>query len=346
LARLDGSRFLYGRAAAGASLDSGIGSAAYNTGSNILFMTLSLLLSSLILSGILSLLNFKKLSYSLKVPEHLQVDEVGSAEIALENEKRIFPSMCLAFQVASSAKEKGESLYLKSALSAGKSTALEWVFCPERRGRFHVYMHGVESKFPFGFLLKAIGDTAQQTVLVWPARVDYTFALTGDGQRFSNGTSRRKLGGGNDLLNIREYERGDSQRLIHWKASARMSKLMVRQLANEGQSRFHLYLNPDRELWSDSNFEILCSLCFALSTDLFDADRLDTVKVGSGMPMITRGLHELHSFFDVLAELDPSSQNVALEEHSDLNRRNLITFKPCGKDGIAIYVDGAQVGQA
>ena len=36
-------------------LSLGIGSAAYNTSSNILFMTLSLLLSSLLLSGILSL---------------------------------------------------------------------------------------------------------------------------------------------------------------------------------------------------------------------------------------------------------------------------------------------------
>ena len=43
----------------------GIGSAAYNTASNILFMTLSLLLSSLVLSGILSLINFKKLDWSL-----------------------------------------------------------------------------------------------------------------------------------------------------------------------------------------------------------------------------------------------------------------------------------------
>jgi hypothetical protein len=45
----------------------GIGSAAYNTASNILFMTLSLLLSSLILSGILSLINFKKLNLVFEI---------------------------------------------------------------------------------------------------------------------------------------------------------------------------------------------------------------------------------------------------------------------------------------
>ena len=40
----------------------GIGSAAYNTSNNILFITLSLLLACLILSGVLSMLNFKKVA--------------------------------------------------------------------------------------------------------------------------------------------------------------------------------------------------------------------------------------------------------------------------------------------
>ena len=48
----------------------GLGVAAYNTASNILFLTLSLLLSSLILSGVLSLINFKKLRWELRVPSH------------------------------------------------------------------------------------------------------------------------------------------------------------------------------------------------------------------------------------------------------------------------------------
>ena len=62
----------------------GIGTAAYNTASNILFMTLSLMLSSLVLSGILSLINFKKLRWTLKAPKHLQVGEVGVARRLVE----------------------------------------------------------------------------------------------------------------------------------------------------------------------------------------------------------------------------------------------------------------------
>lgn len=325
----------------------GIGSAAYNTASNILFMTLSLLLSSLILSGILSLINFKKLSWSLQAPEHLQVREVGMAEVALENGKRIFPSMSMAFQVGSSAQVAITRLYLKHALPAGETTALEWTFVPDQRGRFQVYLHGVESKFPFGFLLKGMGQTVEKTILVWPARVDYSFNPYADGRRFQTGVSRRRAGAGSDLLHLRAYERGDPPRLIHWKATARMNKLMIRQLAQEGESGFHLWLDPSAATWEPAQFEVLCSTACALAEDLFQAGRLETVRVGAQEPIAARGLRELHDFFDQLARLQPDDPRQASEtKRPEIEQRNTITFKPCGEGGVAIYVNGTQTGEA
>ncbi len=347
----------------------GIGSAAYNTASNILFMTLSLLLSSLILSGILSLINFQKLKWSLQAPEHLQVGEVGMAEVALENSKRTFPSMGIVFQVGSSANTTNTRLYLKHAISASDSASLEWTFVPEKRGRFLVYLHGVESKFPFGFLLKGMGDTVEESVLVWPARVEYSFSPIANGRRFQTGVSRRKSGAGNDLLNLRAYERGDPPRLIHWKATARMNKLMIRQLAQEGESGFHLWLDPTGSDWTIKQFEVLCSTACALAEDLFQAGRLVSVCVGREDSISTRGLRELHDFFDQLALIDStghceaSGSDGALAPSTlldqdrykmrdqgravrPLERRNTITFKPLGEGGVSIHVNGAQAGQA
>ncbi len=324
----------------------GIGSAAYNTSSNILFMTLSLLLSSLVLSGILSLINFQKLNWTLQTPEHLQVGEVGMAEVALQNSKRIFPSMSIVFQVGSSAEMAGRRLYLKHAVSAGESASLEWTFVPERRGRFDVYLHGVESKFPFGFLLKGMGDTVEESVLVWPARVDFIFNPFADGRRFQTGVSKRKAGAGSDLLNLRNYERGDPPRLIHWKATARLNKLMIRQLAQEGESGFHLWLDIYGLEWNATQFETLCSAACALAEDLFHAGRLETVRVGQENPIAVRGLRELHEFFDQLAGLEYPLRRTEVTDVQEIERRNLITFKPRGESGVSIYVKGTQAGQA
>lgn len=322
----------------------GIGSAAYNTASNILFMTLSLMLSSLVLSGILSLINFKKLRWNLKAPEHLQVGEVGVAEIELENNKRVFPTMSLCFRVGSSEQVGETSLYMPSALPAGASTRLEWTFNPRRRGSFRLNLHGVGSKFPFGFLDKSFGETQERGVLVWPARVDYRFGPQAMGRRYLSGISRRSSGLGSDLLNIRGYVAGDAPRLIHWKATARLNKLMVRQLAQEGEGGFHLVIDPDARLWSGERFEHLCSVVCSLSDDLFHAGRLDSVRVAGEERMLIRSMRDLHAFFDGLAALSPEEHTGAGRQNS--GSQNRITFRPLGEGGIAIYVDDLQVGQA
>lgn len=323
----------------------GIGTAAYNTASNILFLTLSLMLSSLVLSGILSLINFKKLHWELKVPTHLQAGEVGAAEIELKNRKRVFPSMSICFHVGTSELAGEIRLYMPSALPAGESTRLEWTFTPQRRGSCRIYFRGVGSKFPFGFLDKSFGEAREHSVLVWPARTAYHFSPQPGGRRYLSGLSRRASGLGSDLLNIRGYVPGDPPRLIHWKATARVNKLMVRQLAQEGESGFNLEMDPAQSLWSESLFERLCSVACSLAEDLFHAGRLDSAAVcGEEERIAVRSLRDLHGFFDRIAELSPVPDAEAARQGQGAN--NQITFRPLGEGGIAIYVDGIQVGQA
>ncbi len=67
----------------------GIGSAAYNTSNNILFITLSLLLACLILSGVLSMLNFAKVAWRLVPSGPFRVGQTGTIGIELRNAKKI-----------------------------------------------------------------------------------------------------------------------------------------------------------------------------------------------------------------------------------------------------------------
>ena len=321
----------------------GLGVAAYNTSSNILFLTLSLLLSSLVLSGILSWINFRKLQWGLQAPTHLKVGEVGMAEVDLANEKAFFPSMAICFRVDTEMTGASERLYMHQALSAGESCKLEWTFVPQHRGSFQLRLSGVQSQFPFGFLQKTVGSDSETSVLVWPSRIDYSFRAAPGGQRISTGASRKQAGLGNDLLNIRPYVPGDPQRLVHWKATARTRRLMIRQLAQEGESGYHLQLDPDASQWDAEQFEMLCSLACSLADDLFHLGRLESVAIGDSSSMSVRNIHELHQFFDQLAQLKLQDTSKPLP----LNvRTNRLTFRPCGESGIAIYVDANQAGQA
>lgn len=318
----------------------GIGTAAYNAASNILFLTLALILSSMVLSGILSLINFRRLEWQLLAPTHLRAGEPGLGEVDLQNQKRIFPSMCVSFRVRGSDAE--EVLYLAQGLGAGESTRLEWTFTPQRRGYATVAISGVESRFPFGFLHKSLGADQAEQVLVWPARVEYRFEPELGGMRFLTGATRRNPGLGSDLINLRPYERGDAPRLVHWKATARLGKLMIRQLAQEGEQGFHLYVDNSRDSWRRAQFDLLCSLISSLAEDLYHAGRLDSVTIGTDDPVGVRTIRDLHDVFDRVAVAELSD---AVGGPSGLAKLNRITFRPNGEEGIFIYVDDQQAGQ-
>lgn len=321
----------------------GLGLAAYNTANNILFLALSLLLSSLILSGILSLINFKKLGWNLRPPEHLRVGQIDAAEIDLSNRKKVFPSVALRFLLLFDADTKEETVCLRNTLDPGESCKLKWVLNPEQRGQFKLRLLGIQSKYPFGFLQKTIKIDSETTVFVWPARIAYTFPVSSGGRRMKAGATKKQPGQGSDLLNIRPYEYGDAPRFIDWKATARSRRLMIRQLAQEGGSGYHLYIDSDETRWhNELQFEQLCSLVCSLAEDLFHRGRLESVRIDDSIDMPIRALHELHTFWDHMSLLKLRREPLKFFPGQ---RSNCLTFGPVGEDGVAIYLEGSYAGQ-
>ena len=320
----------------------GLGAAAYNTESNILFLALSLLLSSLILSGVLSLINFKKLEWDLSAPQNLRAGETGAVEIDLVNKKTVFPSMSICFNLQSEIVAGESKVYMQNVLDAGESCKLRWHIRPQRRGQFELRLSGVQSQFPFGFLRKTIGSDLHTTVTVWPVRVAYTFQVSGGGYKASSGFYRKRPGQGSDLLNIRPYEQGDAPRFVHWKASARTGRLMIRQLAQEGEKGYSLCVDTNISKWNEVQFERLCSLTCSLAEDLFYSGRLERIKLGDSSMQPIQTVHDLYKLFDSLSLLKRQEKSVDV---SISQQAGWLTFGPLGESGVAIYLEGNHAGQ-
>src|SRR5689334_17966943 len=82
------------------ALSMGIGTAAYNSSSNILFITLSLLLACLILSGVLSWLNLRRVRWRLQLAPPLRAGHDTVIVLELRNGKRFLPTYGLWFEFA------------------------------------------------------------------------------------------------------------------------------------------------------------------------------------------------------------------------------------------------------
>ena len=355
-------------------LSLGIGMAAYNTANNILFIAFSLLLSCLILSGVMSWLNFSGVRWRLSAGPAMRAGHDAAVGLELRNEKRLLPTYGLWFDLRArnpqAAAEPGSPkksvreilavadraaaqarLFLHERLDAGGEVRMEWIFRPVRRGMLRLELAGVGSLFPFGFLRKILAGGQRREVFVWPAAADYRRWGAAANRRPTASERLARAGSGADLLALRNYEPGDSHRLIHWKASARSGRLMVRQFAAEGAESFALWLQTPAETWTrPEQFELLVSFAATLAEDLFRAGRLAAVAVNAGRLQPVRGPRELESFLDQLAVVEPvggaASRGSEPGDGAMARGWTVITFAPDGARGVAAYVEGKKTAAA
>ncbi|MEX0331679.1 MAG: DUF58 domain-containing protein [Puniceicoccaceae bacterium] len=282
----------------------GVGTAAFNTGQNILYLALSMLLSTLLVSGILSWMNFKGCRWRLETGRHFRVGETSPVYLELENTKKRLPSYSLTFMVAASRSGLSENLSLRERLDPGKSIRLQWDFKPERRGRETLNLVGLVSRYPFGFLKKSISDSFSKDIIVWPARLAYQFGGDKSGRRWLYGQHRRR-GEGVDLVHVRGYRSGDPLKKIHWKASARMGNLQVRETEQEHHQAFKLFIDPSPHLWKEeAAFERMCAFAASLAEDLYQRDQLRSGQVAGCEPVSVGAIEDLYSFLDELGSLE------------------------------------------
>jgi len=322
----------------------GIGMAAYNTANNILFITLSLLLSCLVLSGLLSWLNLRRVAWRLQVAGPWRAGQPQSVVLELRNAKVLIPTYGLWFDlVAGPAPPVRRHLGIR--LDPRTDTRLDWPVVAERRGRLVIQLCSVGSLFPFGFLRKTFTSDLGREVIVWPASVEYRRHAQGAvwKEQHSEGRANR-VGSGDDLLALRRYAPGDSPRLVHWKASARLQHLMVRQFAAEGLEGFTLWVRTEAERWPrPEQFELALSLAATLAEDLFQMERLQALVIDGEPPQPVRRMRDVEAFLDRLALLTPgaAAPNGAAPAgvRGDTLRRVMI-LEPNGPRGAAVMIDG------
>lgn len=349
----------------------GIGTAAYNSSSNILFITLSLMLACLILSGVLSWLNLRGVQWRLVLAPPLRVGQETTVVLELRNRKSFLPTHGLWFEFSArvmddaavaagtvgstfnasgaevkrifaraGANEQRARIALGHRLDPEGEGRIEWAFKPARRGRVRIELVAVGSLFPFGFLRKDLGTTTSVDALVWPAPMEYRRKAVAAPRRRAGGERVSRPGASGDLLALRAYTPGDSHRLIHWKASARSGGLLVRQFAAESAQSHALWLRTDAAAWGQGEqFERLIALAGTMAEDLFRAGKLLRVSINGDPPLMMRRPRDLELWFNRLATAMPAREAISPEDRPSPHA-STITFAPDGGQGVVAIIGG------
>ena len=184
-------------------------------------------------------------------------------------------------------------------------------------------------------LRKGLAGEAACDVLVWPAPVEYRRFPVAAWRRLQPGESVARSGQNGDLLTLRNYRAGDSHRQIHWKASARQRKLVVRQFSIDSEEAFTLWFRTTARVWENAGqFELLCSFAATLAEDLFKQGKLDAVAVDEEPPLPVRSIRDVEAFLDRLAMVQPAEREVATSDAAFTARKHTLTFEPEGSRGV------------
>jgi uncharacterized protein (DUF58 family) len=326
----------------------GIGTAAYNTASNILFITLSLLLSCLVLSGVLSWLNLRAVTWRLLLAGPWRAGQAEAVALELRNDKTLFPTYGLWFDLAAG-EAAPERRHLETRLDPGTGSRMEWLVKATRRGRMRIGLRSMGSLYPFGFLRKSVLSDLGADVLVWPSAVEYRREGEGTAWRAPRGRGQvNRAGQDGDLLALRRYSPGDSPKSVHWKASARLRHLMVRQFSTEGVEGFVLRMDPEAGKWPRAEqFELALSLAATLAEDLFRLDRLQAVAIGDEPAQTVRRRRDVEAFLDRLALLEPvPPKRRDASSPAAPQLRRVLTIEPQGPRGVAALIDGKPAATA
>ncbi|MGH7294138.1 MAG: hypothetical protein ACRELB_04365, partial [Polyangiaceae bacterium] len=149
------------------------GVAAINTGTNLLYLILSMLLSQIIISGMLSEVVVKGLRISRRVPPYVFAGEDFRIRVLLSNPRRFTPSFALEvremsgpFGADGGEDESAPAFVFK--LEAGERRTLAIPARIEARGVYSLKGFVLSTRFPFAFFVKYARAELPAEIVVFP----------------------------------------------------------------------------------------------------------------------------------------------------------------------------------
>jgi uncharacterized protein (DUF58 family) len=241
----------------------GIGIAAINTGNNLFYLLLAMMLSLIIISGLLSEMCLRRLSFQRYVPDLIMANEPTTVTMSVTNRYRHLPSFSVRIYDVIGGQDVDRGLFI-SHLPGQRSVMLSYPLLATTRGCIRLEYIRAETRFPFGLFLKRALYPVEGHLLVGPPIKPLSLRFVEDIVAEGQGHSLPRRGNGTELYNLRLYQPGDDSRTIHWMTTARTSQLIVRETEAEDQRRITILLSTTAPNDHDALFERSVTLAASL----------------------------------------------------------------------------------
>lgn len=292
-----------------------VGVAAVNTGNNLFYLLLAMMLSLIILSGLLSEQCVRRLEFHRHIPDYLFANEPATVTLWIANRKSRFPSLSLRLLDVVAGQDLDRGLHL-AHLAPQSSTLLSYPLLVRRRGQYRFDGVRVVTPFPFGLFHKKSFYPFNASIIVCPEMIPLPPIRIDELNAMGQDQAVARRGPGNSLYNLREFRPGDDSRAIHWMTTARTSKLMLRETEAEDQRLVTLAVSTIAPVEDDGVFERTLSIAASL-LDLFLKDGYQVrLLLGHQQEIVASGeeqsFHLLHAL--ALCERRPITAGASIRQ--------------------------------
>lgn len=299
----------------------GVGVAAINTGNNLLYLVLGMLLALIIVSGLMSEFSLRNLTVTRRLPSRAQAGRSHLVEIEVFNRKRKFPSYAIEVEDLRAGQPTDKRCFFLK-ISPRSAQVAAYRRKPHRRGRDRHTGFRVATRFPFGLFEKSLHYSLKGELIIYPAvdPVRLTHDAAGANVGCCDQTGR---GTGDEVMGLRPMREGDDPRDIYWRKSTMPNEFILKERAREARPDVVLSLDdvrPDsvnKEIW-DSEFERRIREVASLAVAL--------LRRGNGIKLVTASGKTSHGTPAVGA--DPVLRFLALIEAVDEQDRKTPEASP------------------
>ncbi|NOY74290.1 MAG: DUF58 domain-containing protein [Kiritimatiellaeota bacterium] len=195
-----------------------------------------------------------------------------------------------------------------------KGRGVEVVDCfivPQARGLFRIKKIKLVGGDPAGIFSRVKKFKIAAEIKIYPQTMRLESLHLQSRNKIKSSTDGRTIGisgDGQDIFGLREYRPGDPVRMIHWKASARQERLLVKEFESLRLDRVTILLDSHSKSVGedefDNNFEFLVKTAASMARHLaglychlsfitFDAENGGLVSITGASSGISRDMTEL-----------------------------------------------------
>ena len=227
-----------------------VGFAALNTGNNLLYLVLSLMLAFLVLSGVLSESALRGIAVRRRVPAELYDRGIARVGLEIANQQRRIPAFAVV--VEDRVRERGgveraAGRVFALRVGPGGRELRSYRYRPGGRGEIRFEGFQVYTRFPFGLFSKSLRIESPQPALVYPALEDVGAPRLGSTREVGERPAGRGAAGA-EVSGLRDFAAGDPLRRVHWPSSLRRGALVVREVRSHQRDEIEVRLRTGAQV--------------------------------------------------------------------------------------------------